>query len=109
MSKIKEIFGSGHIQVALATGISIIVMAYMSKRVMEEPISDLFLAVPPPIITTYEAVLQKKKKAGGSRGTSEGPDGPTAPADAKAASTNTAFWVAAIFAATLAVILNGMR
>jgi hypothetical protein len=37
MSKIKELIKSPHIQIALATGFSIIVMAYFSKRVLPKP------------------------------------------------------------------------
>lgn len=115
MSKLKKVFGSGHIQIALATGISIVVMAYMSKRVMEEPISDLFLAIPPFIMTLYETVLRAKKKGEGKTAKGEGKTGEegdggmTAAAKQNTGSPNTALWVAVIFAATAAVILNGMR
>lgn len=41
MSKLKKLFKSPHIQIALAIGISIIVMAYFSKRVLPKPIAYL--------------------------------------------------------------------
>jgi hypothetical protein len=37
MGKIKELFKSGHTHVALALGISIIAMSYVSKHVLPEP------------------------------------------------------------------------
>lgn len=61
MSKIKEFFKSPHIQIALATGISIIALAYFSKRVLTEPIDSLIQAIPPFIMIIYEGVLSKHK------------------------------------------------
>lgn len=59
MSKIKDFLKSPHIQISLATGISIIVLAYFSKRILPEPMGYLSLAIPPFIATIYEAVLNK--------------------------------------------------
>ena len=88
MSKLKELLRSGHIHISLATGISIIVMAYVSKRVLPEPLSYLQLAIPPFIMTIYEAVTGKKKNAWYCR---------------------TPYWVAAIFIATILVIWANMK
>jgi len=52
VSKLIEIVKSPHIQIALAAGISIIVMAYFPKRVLPNPIGYLELAIP-PFITTF--------------------------------------------------------
>ena len=62
MLKIKEFFTNPHIQIALAAGVSIIVLAYFSKRVFPEPIDNLLLALPPFIATIYEALLSRYKK-----------------------------------------------
>jgi len=88
MSKLKEIIKSGHIHIATATGISIIVLAYVSKRMLPEPISYLYLAIPPFIMTIYEAVAGKKENARYCR---------------------TPYWVAAIFIATILVIRANMH
>jgi hypothetical protein len=61
MSKIKDFFKNPHVQISLATGISIIVLAYFSKRVLPEPLSYLSLAAPPFIATIYESLLAKHK------------------------------------------------
>jgi predicted histidine transporter YuiF (NhaC family) len=61
-SKLKEIIKSPHIQIALATGLSIVVMAYFSKRVLPQPIGYLPMAIPPFIALIYENVLNKHKK-----------------------------------------------
>jgi len=83
MSKLTETLKSGHIHIALATGISIVVMAWVSKRVLPEPISYLHLAIPPFLMSIYEGLVSSKKYAPYSK---------------------TVYWVAAIFAATLIVI-----
>ena len=61
MSKVKEFFSSPHIQIALATGISIIVMSIYSKKILPEPIGYLSLAIPPFIATIFESLLSKYK------------------------------------------------
>jgi len=62
MRKFKELIKSPHIQIALATGVSIIAMAYFSRRVLPEPIGYLPMAIPPFIALVYENVLNKNKK-----------------------------------------------
>jgi hypothetical protein len=59
MGTIKEFFKSLHIQIALATGFSIIIMAYFSKRILPEPLGYLQLAIPPFIATIFESLLGK--------------------------------------------------
>ena len=84
MGKINEFFKSPHIQIALATGVSIVVMAYFSKRVLSEPIGYLPMAIPPFIALVYENVLNKFKK--------------------KKVATAW-YWIIAIFVATALIIL----
>ncbi len=87
MSKLKEQIKSPHIKIALATGISIVVMAYVSKRVLAEPISYLEHAIPPFLMGIYEAVADRYK-------------------DARICTTW--YWIAAIFLAAALVILFHM-
>jgi predicted histidine transporter YuiF (NhaC family) len=61
MAKLKELIKSPHIQIALATGISIIVMAYFSKRILPKPIGYLPTALPPFLMAVYEALLGRYK------------------------------------------------
>ena len=61
MKKLKELIKSPHIQIALATGVCIIVLAYFSKQILSEPIGYLPLAIPPFIASIYEAVAAKHK------------------------------------------------
>jgi len=63
MSKLKELFKSPHIQVALATGFSIIIMAFVSKRILQEPIESKLLAIPPLLMVIFEALLGKYKNS----------------------------------------------
>ena len=82
--KFKEFLTSPHIQIALATGVSIIVMAYFSKRILPKPIGYLPAAIPPFLAVVYEAVLSKYKSK-------------------KIATTW--YWVAAILGSTILIIL----
>jgi len=52
---------SPHIYIALATGISIVVMAYLSKRVLPRPLGYLDRAIPPFLATVFESVYSKHK------------------------------------------------
>jgi hypothetical protein len=63
MSKFKDSIKSPHIQISLAAGFSILVLAYFSKRVLPEPIGYLPLAIPPFLATIYESVLAKYKNS----------------------------------------------
>ena len=84
MSKLKEFFKSPHIQIALATGASIIALAYFSKRILPEPIGYLPAAIPPFIALIFEGVLSKYKNK-------------------KIATTW--YWIAAILGATVLIIV----
>lgn len=61
MSKFKELIKSPHIHIALATGLSIIVLAYVSKRILPKPIGYLSNAIPPFLMVVYEALLNRYK------------------------------------------------
>jgi len=61
MGKLKELLKSGHIHVALALGISIIVLSYVSKRILPEPMEPLYLSITSLIMVAYEAALGTKK------------------------------------------------
>ena len=61
MKKLRDFFKSPHIQIALATAVSIIAIAYFSKRILPKPIDNLVTAIPPFIALIFEAVLNKYK------------------------------------------------
>ncbi len=67
MKTIKEFRVHPHIQIALAVGLSIVTLAYFSKRVLPEPLSYLELALPPFLATIHELVANKRKAAWYSR------------------------------------------
>ena len=83
MNSLKKKTISPYIQIALATGISIIIMAYFSKRVLTEPIGYLSLAVPPFIASIFSGFYERKKESGLFK---------------------TWYWITAIFVATAVVI-----
>jgi|GEM_PF-661890 len=83
-----EAIASPHIHIALATGISIIVLAYVSKRVLPEPIGYLPMALPPFLMVIWEAIFDRHKDSWIFR---------------------SGYWVAAIFLATAVVILFHVR
>jgi predicted histidine transporter YuiF (NhaC family) len=84
LKKIKELLKSPHIQIALATGICIVVMAYFSKRVLPKPIGFLPTAIPPFFMVIYEAIREKYK-------------------DKKISKVK--YWISAIFISTLIIIV----
>ena len=49
------------IQLALASGVSIVVLAWFSKRVLPEPLGNLELAAPPFLAAVFEAATTKVK------------------------------------------------
>ena len=63
MSKFSKLFKPPHIYVELATGFSIIFMAYVSTRVLPEPLGYLPLAIPPFLMTLYEIVATRHKNS----------------------------------------------
>ena len=84
MKKLKELLKSPHIQISIATGISIILIAYFSKRVLPKPIGYLPTAIPPFFMVIYEAVAAKYKNK---------------------KITTTWYWITAIFVSTALVIV----
>jgi predicted histidine transporter YuiF (NhaC family) len=87
MSKVKKMLKSPHIQIALATGSCIIIMAYASKRLLPEPIGYLPLAIPPFFMTIYEYVAQRYKNK---------------------RIVTTWYWITALFLSTALIILYYM-
>ncbi len=67
MRKTKNFSVHPRIQIALATGLSIVVLAYFSKRVLSEPLSYLELAAPPFLAMIYETATAKNKDVWFSR------------------------------------------
>lgn len=61
MSKVIDFFKNPHIQIALAAGVSIIALAWASKRMLPAPIGNLPTAFPPFLMVIYEGVLTKYK------------------------------------------------
>ena len=83
-NRLKKLLSNPHIQIALPTGACIIIMAFVSKRVLSEPIGYLPLAIPPFIAAIYEAILDRYK-------------------DSRFCTTW--YWIVAIFLATALVII----
>lgn len=63
MSKLKEFVKSPHIKIALATGFCIVLTAYVSKKVLSEPMKDVELGIVPFIALIYELLLGKNKNS----------------------------------------------
>lgn len=63
MSKFKELINSPLIHIALATGFSIIIMAYVSNKILPEPMGYIPLAIPPSIMLLYEILQGRYKNA----------------------------------------------
>ena len=63
MLKFKELTKSPHIHIALATAFSIIIMAYVSKKILPEPMGSIPLAIPPFLMLLYEALLGRYKNS----------------------------------------------
>ena len=82
--KPREYLKSPHIQIALATGVCIVVLAFVSKRILPAPIGYVPLAVPPFLMTVHELVLKRYKNA---------------------RICTTWYWIVAIFVTTALVIL----
>ncbi len=63
MSRFKGIFKSPHIQIALVTGFSIILMAYVSGKILPEPMDTIPLAIPPFFMVLYELLIGSFKNS----------------------------------------------
>jgi hypothetical protein len=61
--KVREFFAHPIIQMALAAGASILTLAYFSKRVLPEPLSNLELALPPFLATVFEGLAHRHRGA----------------------------------------------
>lgn len=60
---IKEFFQSKHIQLALVFGASIIALAWVSKRVLPEPMRKLYMSIPGFMAAMGGGLMGMKKKA----------------------------------------------
>ena len=63
MSKFKEFIKSPHIQIALATALSIIILAYVSKKMLTEQMGTIPLSIPPFLMLLYEALQGRYKNS----------------------------------------------
>ncbi len=61
MNKIKELIKSPYVHIALVTGFSIIVMAFVSKKLLPEPMGKLSLAIPPFLMVIYGLLIERYK------------------------------------------------
>ena len=61
MSKLKKLLKSPHIQIAIAAGTSILLIASFSKWILDKPINPLVLTIPALIEVGYECFLKKNK------------------------------------------------
>ena len=63
---IRDFFANEHIQIALATGSSIIILSLFFKRYLEVPVPKLESALPGFVFVAFEVIQAKRKKAGNS-------------------------------------------
>lgn len=63
MNKIKEYLKSPHIQIAMAAGFSIILIACATKWILLKPIDPLLLTIPALAEVAYEGLLKKYSSA----------------------------------------------
>ncbi len=59
---LKDLIRSKHIQLALVSGTSIIALAYVSKRVLPEPMGSIYILIPALFVTAAEGVMGIKRK-----------------------------------------------
>ena len=67
MKTIKEFFAHPMIQMALVIGAITIILAYYSKRVFAEPLSNLELAIPALLATLFQGFAASRKTSRFSR------------------------------------------
>ncbi len=60
---IKEFFQSKYIQLALVSGASIIALAWVSKRVLPEPMRKLYMSIPAMMVAMGGGLMGMKKKS----------------------------------------------
>jgi hypothetical protein len=75
----------GLILVALATGFSIVALAFFSKRVLAEPMRPVFFAIPPLLMSAYEYLAHRQQGR---------------------LLSSSAFWVATILVVTTLIFLS---
>lgn len=63
LEPLKEFIQSKHIQIALVTGVSLIVLTFISKRVLSAPMKNIYISIPGLIMVAAEGVLGLKKNA----------------------------------------------
>lgn len=63
MSKLKEYLRSSHIQIALASGSSILIIASFTGFILKKPMHPFLLTVPPLIEVAYEYFIKKNKES----------------------------------------------
>ncbi len=59
MTKAKDLWRSPYIQLAQAAGCSILITSYSSKHILDEPLSELEMAIPPFFALIFETMLKK--------------------------------------------------
>jgi hypothetical protein len=63
MSKINKYLKSSHVQIAIASGFSILLIASFSRWVLVNSINPFVLTIPPLIEVAYEGLLKKQRDA----------------------------------------------
>ena len=61
LKSLKELIRSKHIHLALVTGTSMIILTYVSKRVLPEPMDNIYITIPGLFLVAAEAALGLKK------------------------------------------------
>ena len=59
---LSELSRSKHIHLALVSGASIIALAYTSKRLLSEPMDNLYVSAPALLVVAAEAALASKRR-----------------------------------------------
>jgi hypothetical protein len=57
----KRSLGLGHIYVALATGVSILTLTFVSKRILEQQMRPLYLGIGPFMMLCYELIAARTR------------------------------------------------
>ena len=65
MKKVLEYLANEHIQIALATGSSIIILAIFFKRYLEIPVPAFESALPAFVFVGFEVLTEKRKQLTG--------------------------------------------
>jgi hypothetical protein len=81
---VKDFFRSKHIQLALVAGICLVAVAYVSKRILPEPMDSLYIKLPALLVVLSETAISFKKKVW---------------------YTNVRFWIPAILVVNVSIIV----